>query len=293
MGVPRVGEAFVIGIVGGGQMGAGIAEVCAAHGFDVVVVEQDARAAEAAHRRIANSLDRAVERGKRTRDDADALLRRIAIGTDWEPLADAEFVIEAVSEQPDLKAEVFRRLSRITAGSRAVLATNTSSLPIAQIAAHTDCPDRVIGLHFFNPVPVMPLVELVPSVLTSAETVLATEHLATQGLARTVVRTVDRAGFIVNTLLMPYLLSAMRMYEAGYATAEDIDTAMVQGCAHPMGPLTLADFIGLDTCAAIADSLYEEFKEPLYAAPPVLRRMVESGLVGRKGGRGFFTYPRP
>ena len=283
----------MIGIVGGGQMGAGIAEVCAAHEFDVVVVEQDARAADAAQRRITQSLDRAVERGKRTRDDADALLRRIEIGTDWEPLADAEFVIEAVSEQPDLKAEVFRRLSRITARSQAVLATNTSSLPIAQIAAHTDCPERVIGLHFFNPVPVMSLVELVPSVLTSAETIRATEALATQGLARTVVRTVDRAGFIVNTLLMPYLLSAMRMVEAGYATAEDVDTAMVQGCAHPMGPLTLADFIGLDTCAAIADSLYEEFKEPLYAAPPVLRRMVESGLVGRKGGRGFFTYPRP
>lgn len=283
----------MIGIVGGGQMGAGIAEVCAGHGFDVIVVEQTDATADAAARRIAQSLERAVERGKRTREDADALTRRITIGTDWDRLAGAEFIIEAVSEQPDLKAEVFRRLSRITAGSQTVLATNTSSLPIARIAAHTDCAERVIGLHFFNPVPVMPLVELVPSVLTSAATIEATERLAREQLGRIVVHTTDRAGFIVNTLLMPYLLSAMRMYEAGFATADDIDTAMVQGCAHPMGPLALADFIGLDTCAAIADSMYEEFKEPLYAAPPVLRRMVESGLVGRKGGRGFFTYPRP
>jgi 3-hydroxybutyryl-CoA dehydrogenase len=149
----------------------------------------------------------------------------------------------------------------------------------------------VIGLHFFNPVPVLRLVEVVPSVRTSAATVTATERLAAEQLDRIIVRTSDRAGFIVNTLLMPYLLSAMRMLEAGHATADDIDTAMRQGCAHPMGPLALADFIGLDTCAAIADCMFEEFKEPLYAPPPLLRRMVESGLLGRKSGRGFFTHP--
>ena len=283
----------MIGIVGGGQMGAGIAEVCATHGFDVVIIEQSPEASQAAHRRITRSIDRAVERGKRSREDADLAIGRIAVDTDLERLAAAEFVIEAVSEQPELKAAIFRRLSEVTAASGTILATNTSSLPIARIASHTDCPERVIGLHFFNPVPVMPLVEIVPSVLTSPATIDATERFARDSLDRIVVRTVDRAGFIVNTLLMPYLLSAMRMFEAGFATAEDIDTAMVQGCAHPMGPLALADFIGLDTCAAIADAMHEEFKEPLYAAPPVLRRMVESGLVGRKGGRGFFTYPLP
>lgn len=280
----------MIGIVGGGQMGAGIAEVCATHGIDALVVEQSTEAAAAATGRIERSLARAVKSGKATQEAADAALARITVSTQWEGLAGAEFIIEAVSENPTLKAEVFSRLSSITAGSSTILATNTSSIPIAQIAAHTSCPERVIGLHFFNPVPVMPLVEVVPSILTSHETVAATLALAGERLDRVIVRTTDRAGFIVNTLLMPYLMSAVRMLEAGYATAEDIDTSMVTGCAHPMGPLALADFIGLDTCAAIADSLYEEFKEPTFTPPPLLRRMVESGLLGRKSGRGFYTY---
>lgn len=280
----------MIGIVGGGQMGAGIAEVCATHGIDALVVEQSAEAAAAATGRIERSLARAVKSGKATREAADAALARITVSTQWDGLAGAEFIIEAVSENPTLKAEVFSRLSSITAGSGTILATNTSSIPIAQIAAHTSCPERVIGLHFFNPVPVMPLVEVVPSILTSPETVAATLALAGERLDRVIVRTTDRAGFIVNTLLMPYLMSAIRMLEAGYATAEDIDTSMVTGCAHPMGPLALADFIGLDTCAAIADSMYEEFKEPTFTPPPLLRRMVESGLLGRKSGRGFYTY---
>ncbi len=281
----------MIGVVGGGQMGAGIAEVCATHGFEVLVVEQSDAAARSAATRIERSLARAVERGKWTPKEADAARSRLTIGTDWEGLGDAAFILEAVPEQPHLKAQVFERLSELTAQSKAILATNTSSLPIARIAAHTDCPERVIGLHFFNPVPVMRLVEVVPSVLTSAATITAVEQLAVDRLDRIIVRTTDRAGFIVNTLLMPYLLSAMRMLEAGHATAADIDTAMKEGCAHPMGPLALADFIGLDTCAAIADSMFEEFKEALYAPPPILRRMVESGLLGRKCGRGFFTYP--
>jgi 3-hydroxybutyryl-CoA dehydrogenase len=280
----------MIGIVGGGQMGAGIAEVCATHGIDALVVEQSTEAAAAATGRIERSLARAVKSGKATQEAADAALARIAVSTQWDGLAGAEFIIEAVSENPALKAEVFSRLSSITAGSGTILATNTSSIPIAQIAAHTSCPERVIGLHFFNPVPVMPLVEVVPSILTSPETVAATLALAGERLDRVIVRTTDRAGFIVNTLLMPYLMSAIRMLEAGYATAEDIDTSMVTGCAHPMGPLALADFIGLDTCAAIADSMYGEFKEPTFTPPPLLRRMVESGLLGRKSGRGFYTY---
>ncbi len=281
----------MIGIVGGGQMGAGIAEVCATHGFNVVVVEQSDAAAAQAVQRIERSLSRAVERGKATAEAAAAARTRIVIGSGWEALAEAEFIIEAVPEQPELKVAVFRRLSELTAQSQAILATNTSSLPIAHLAAQTDCPDRVIGLHFFNPVPVMRLVEIVPSVRTSAVTLEATERLARERLDRIVVHATDRAGFIVNTLLMPYLLSAVRMLEAGHASAEDIDTAMIEGCGHPMGPLALADFIGLDTCAAIADSLFEEFKEPLYAPPPLLRRMVESGWLGRKSGRGFFTHP--
>ncbi len=279
----------MIGIVGGGQMGAGIAEVCASHGYDTCVVEQSPAAAQAAITRIEGSLARGVERGKLTRSAAEIVRSRIHVSTDWAELAGAEFILEAVSESAEVKGEVFRRLDRLVAGSTTILATNTSSIPIAQIAAHTSCPDRVIGLHFFNPVPVMALVEVVPSILTSNQTLDAALAFATR-LDRVIVRSVDRAGFIVNGLLMPYLMSAIRMLEAGYSTAGDIDTSMVRGCAHPMGPLALADFIGLDTCAAIADQLYQEFKEPLFAPPPLLLRMVESGLLGRKSGRGFHTY---
>ncbi len=281
----------MIGIVGGGQMGAGIAEVCATHGFEVVVVEQPAAVAGAGQR-IQSSLERAAARGKLSATEAAAARGRISLGSDWAALAPAEFIIEAVTEDLGAKRQVFRQLAELTEHSRAILASNTSSIPIARIAAGTQAQDRIIGLHFFHPVPVMPLVEIVPSALTSPETLTATEDFARERLGRTVVHTTDRAGFIVNTLLMPYLLSAMRMYEAGFATAADIDTAMTVGCAHPMGPLTLADFIGLDTCAAIADAMFDEYREALYAPPPILRRMVESGLLGRKSGQGFYNYAR-
>ncbi len=279
----------MIGIVGGGQMGAGIAEVCARHGYEVAVVEQP-EAVAAAVRRIESSLERGIARGKLSAETGAAAQARITVGTDWTRLAEATFILEAVTESLDAKRRVFLQLAELTRHAGTILATNTSSIPIARIAAGTQAQDRIIGLHFFQPVPVMPLVEIVPSALTSPETLTATEDFARVGLGRTVVRTTDRAGFIVNTLLMPYLLSAMRMFEAGFATAADIDTAMTVGCAHPMGPLTLADFIGLDTCAAIADAMFDEYREPLYAPPPILRRMVESGLLGRKSGQGFYNY---
>lgn len=209
-----------------------------------------------------------------------------------EDLADRQLVVEAVVEHPDAKAEVFAALDKIVEDPAAVLATNTSSFPVMRLGMATGRADRVVGLHFFNPVPVMPLVEVVTSLHTSAETVATAEEFATRALGRTVIRSQDRAGFVVNALLIPYLLSAIRMTESGFASPADMDAGMELGCAHPMGPLKLADLIGLDTVASIAESLYDEFKEPLYAPPPLLRRMVEAGPLGRKTGRGFHTYER-
>lgn len=280
----------MIGVVGGGQMGAGIAEVAARGGLHVNVVEQEAALAATARGRIETSLARAVKSERLTADDAAAALARITTGTDWDVLADASHVIEAVSENPSIKQAVFTRLDALCASGQTILASNTSSIPIAQIAAHTSIPERVVGLHFFNPVPVLTLVEIVPSLLTSPETLASVEALATGPLGRTVIHAKDRAGFVVNALLVPYLLSAIRMFEASHASAEDIDTGMVKGCAHPMGPLALSDLIGLDTIAAIADSLHAEFADPTFAAPPLLKRMVDAGLLGRKSGRGFYPY---
>ncbi|MFJ3616796.1 3-hydroxybutyryl-CoA dehydrogenase [Streptomyces iakyrus] len=279
-----------VGVVGGGQMGAGIAEVCARAGLDTVVCEADAIAARAARDRIAGSLDRAVLRGKLTREAAGDALARLVFTSSLDDLADRQLVVEAVIENADAKTEIFAALDKIVEDPVAVLATNTSSLPIMRLGMATSRADRVIGLHFFNPVPVLPLVEVVTSLHTSAATTTAVEDFATRALGKTVIRSQDRAGFVVNALLVPYLLSAIRMAESGFATATDIDTGMELGCAHPMGPLKLADLIGLDTLASIAESLYDEFKEPLYAPPPLLQRMVEAGLLGRKTGRGFHTY---
>ncbi|WP_405939956.1 3-hydroxybutyryl-CoA dehydrogenase [Streptomyces sp. NBC_00726] len=279
-----------VGVVGGGQMGAGIAEVCARAGLDTVVCEVDAVAARTARERVAASLDRAVRRGKLDRAAAgDALARTVFTGS-LDDLADRQLVIEAVIENPGAKTEVFAALDKIVEDPAAVLATNTSSLPVMRLGMATSRADRVVGLHFFNPVPVLPLVEVVTSLHTSATTVTAVEDFASRVLGKTVIRSQDRAGFLVNALLVPYLLSAIRMAESGFATAGDIDAGMELGCAHPMGPLKLADLIGLDTVASIAESLYAEFKEPLYAPPPLLQRMVEAGLLGRKAGRGFHTY---
>jgi 3-hydroxybutyryl-CoA dehydrogenase len=280
-----------VGVIGGGLMGSGIAEVAARAGCDVVVVEADASAAERAHGRVEKSLRGAVARGKLTEADSALVWNRLAITTDRDALADRELVIEAVPEIEELKAETFMWLDKVVASPQAILATNTSSIPIMKLAMATGRPQQVIGIHFFNPVPVLPLVELVSSLLTSDETSSSAESFARTALGKHVIRSKDRAGFIVNALLIPYLLSSIRMLESGFATAEDIDSGMVHGCAHPMGPLALTDLIGLDTTLAVAVSLYEEFKEPLYAPPPLLSRMVDAGLLGRKTGRGFYDYP--
>jgi 3-hydroxybutyryl-CoA dehydrogenase len=281
-----------VGVVGCGLMGSGIAEVSARAGRDVAVVEADAVAAERGLARIQSSLATAVDRGKLSDEDRTAALARIDVTHDPDVLADRDLVIEAVVEDEAAKVAVFERVDKIVESDDAVLASNTSSIPIMKLAMATRRPEAVVGLHFFNPVPVLKLVELVPSLLTSEGTIDRSEAFAVEALGKRVIRSQDRAGFVVNSLLIPYLLSAIRMLESGFATAEDIDAGMVEGCAHPMGPLHLTDLIGLDTTVAVAESLYEEFKEPLYAPPPLLSRMVDAGLLGRKTGRGFYEYQR-
>ncbi|MFF3969154.1 3-hydroxybutyryl-CoA dehydrogenase [Streptomyces rubiginosohelvolus] len=281
-----------VGVVGGGQMGAGIAEVCARAGLDTIVCEADRAAADRARERVAVSLERAVQRGKLDRLSGEDALGRLTFTGSLDDLADRRLVIEAVVEDAAAKTEIFTALDKIVEDPEAILATNTSAIPVMRLGMATQRADRVLGLHFFNPVPVLPLVEVVTSLHTSAETLTAAEEFATTVLGKTVVRSQDRAGFVVNALLIPYLLSAIRMAESGFATAADVDAGMELGCAHPMGPLKLADLIGLDTVASIAASLYDEFKEPLYAPPPLLQRMVEAGPLGRKTGRGFHIYDR-
>lgn len=279
-----------VGVVGSGLMGAGIAEVCARAGIDVVVREVTHEAATAGRRRITASLDHAVRSGKLTEENRDSALGRIRVTTDLDALADRDAVVEAVAEDERLKTEVFAALDKIVAREDALLASNTSSIPIMKLGMATTRPQQVIGIHFFNPVPVLKLVEIVPSLLTSEQVIARSEEFVQDTLGKQTIRAWDRAGFIVNALLVPYLLSAIRMVESGTASAEDIDAGMVLGCAHPMGPLRLADLIGLDTLSAIAASMYHEYKEPLYSASPLLLRMVEAGLLGRKSGRGFYQY---
>ncbi|MFB6806933.1 3-hydroxybutyryl-CoA dehydrogenase [Streptomyces sp. NPDC056387] len=281
-----------VGVVGGGQTGAGIAEVCARAGLDTVVCEAGATAARAARERVAVSLERAVQRGTLDRISAEDALTRLVFTGSLEDLADRQLVVEAVTEDADVKIETFAALDKILADPGAILATNTSSLPVMRLGMATARADRVVGLHFFHPVPVLPLVEVVSSLHTSRETTETVEAFARGALGKTAIRSQDRAGFVVNALLVPYLLSAIRMAGSGFASAADVDAGMELGCAHPMGPLKLADLIGLDTVAAIAESLYDEFREPQYAPPPLLVRMVEAGLLGRKTGRGFHTYDR-
>jgi 3-hydroxybutyryl-CoA dehydrogenase len=277
-----------VGVIGGGLMGSGIAEVCARAGLDVRVVEFDAAAAAATRRRIEASLGRAAAKGKLA--DADVVLSRITVETDLDTMADRELVIEAIVEDEQAKVELFGRLDKIVTGADAILASNTSSIPIMKLAVATARPSQVLGIHFFNPVPVLSLVELVPTLLTSDDTTERARDFVETTLGKHSVRSQDRAGFIVNALLIPFILSAIRMMESGFATAADIDEALVRGCAHPQGPLALADLIGLDTTKAVAESLYDEFKEPLFAPPPLLARMVDAGLLGRKSGRGFHSY---
>lgn len=279
-----------IGVVGGGLMGSGIAEVCARSGLDVIVAEVTDDAAAAARARIEKSLTRGVEKGKISQDDADGALGRLRVVAALDDLADRQLVIEAATENEPVKLALFSRLDTVVTDSQAILASNTSSIPIARLATATERPGSVIGMHFFNPATVQKLVEVIPSVRTDEATVTRVETFASESLGKTVIRAKDRAGFVVNALLIPYLLSAIRMFEGGHATAEAIDTGMVLGCAHPMGPLALTDLVGLDTTLAVAESLYAEYAEPSYAPPPLLRRMVESGMLGRKSGRGFFAY---
>lgn len=281
-----------VGVVGCGLMGSGIAEVCARAGLDVVVAEADHDALEAGRRRVERSLDRAVKASKLGAEEREAAGGRIRFETDLAQMADRQLVVEAVVESEDVKREVFGALDKVVEDEGAILASNTSSIPIMKLAMATGRPHAVVGIHFFNPVPVLPLVELVTCLLTGQETAARAEAFASGQLHKHVIRAKDRAGFIVNALLIPYILSAVRMLESGFATAEDIDTGMVEGCAHPMGPLALADLIGLDTTKAVAESLYAEFKEPLYAPPPLLNRMCQAGLLGRKAGRGFYSYER-
>ncbi|MFI1210036.1 3-hydroxybutyryl-CoA dehydrogenase [Streptomyces sp. NPDC020802] len=279
-----------VGVIGCGLMGAGIAEVCARAGLDVVVHEVGEDAAKAGRSRITASLDRGIRRGKLTGAERDAALDRVRVTADLVDLSDRDLVVEAATEEEAVKVELFAALDRIVVREDALLTSNTSSLPIMKLGMATTRPHQVIGVHFFNPVPVLGLVEIVPSLLTSPQTQTRAEGLVTGTLGKQVIRSQDRAGFVVNALLVPYLLSAIRMLESGFASTEDIDTGMVLGCAHPLGPLSLADLIGLDTLAAIADAMYADFKEPLHAAPPLLLRMVEAGLLGRKSGRGFHDY---
>lgn len=277
-----------LGVVGAGFMGAGIAESAAQAGCPVVLVDVDMPALVRARTQIARSLEKAASRGKLNEAKAKAALGRITYETDIEEVSGAEIVIEAVVEDPEIKGRLFERLDKILPGE-AILASNTSSIPIAQLASRTEHPDRLLGLHFFSPVPVMKLVEVVVGLDTRLDVAETAEEFV-RSIGKLPLRTKDRSGFIVNMLLVPYLMAGVRMYEEGFASKEDIDEGMRLGCGHPMGPLELADFIGLDVLYAVCDSLYEEFKRPEYAPPPLLKRMVVSGHHGGKSGRGFYSY---
>jgi 3-hydroxybutyryl-CoA dehydrogenase len=281
-------EVRQVGIVGGGFMGSGIAESVARAGVTVHVYEPQEAPLERSRERITASVAKAVSGGKLSEPDGEALQGRIAWTSDLRDLADADLVVEAVVEDPKVKHAVFEQLDA-TVKPGALLTSNTSSIPIAELAAATTRPEQVLGLHFFSPVPVMKLVEIVVALQTGDEAVARAEAFVAT-LGKTPIRAGDRSGFIVNALLVPYLTAAIRMYEEGFATREAIDEGMRLGCGHPMGPLTLSDFVGLDVVAAVGDSLYEEFRRPEYAPPPLLRRMISAGRLGRKSGQGFYEY---
>ena len=284
----KADEVERVGVIGCGIMGSGIVEVVARSGGTVTYVEVSDDKVASGRKSIERSAGKAVERGKLSQEDQGALLDRITGTTDVSAVSDADIVIEAATEDLATKLQIFSRLEEVTR-KEVVLATNTSSLPIAELAAATDRPDKIIGMHFFNPPPIMKLLELVRGLQTSDETL---EFAQTYGkrLGKTTVLSKDRAGFIVNFLLVPYLNSAVGMLEQGFATREDIDTAVTLGLGHPMGPLTLLDLVGLDTALSISNVLYDEFKDPLYAAPTLLKRMVAAGYLGRKSGKGFYDY---
>jgi 3-hydroxybutyryl-CoA dehydrogenase len=286
--VVRAKDVKRVGVVGFGLMGSGIAQVLAGVGIEVVVLEPTEELLARGRERVDASTGRAVERGKLDHQERAALVERIRGTTEVASLADVQLVIEAATEDRDAKIAIFRELDRVV-GADAILASNTSSIPIATLASATSRPDKVVGLHFFNPPPAMDLVEVTPSLMTSADTVSFARAFG-ERLGKTTVLAKDEAGFIVNRLLIPYLCAAIRLLDAGFATREDIDASITLGLNHPMGPLGLADLIGLDTVLQIAEVLFEEFREPAYAPPPRLRRMVAAGRLGRKSGAGFYDY---
>ena len=277
-----------IGVIGVGLMGAGVAEVCARAGYDTLVREINDEFLAKGLERIEVSMQSAVQRGKLASADQEAARSRVRGTTRLEDFADRDLVIEAAIEDLHLKKELFKQLDQLCP-PHAILTSNTSSIPIIQLAVATQRPGRVLGMHFFNPVPTMQLIELVRTITTSDEA-LETVRAVGERLGKRMIVSKDRAGFIVNYLLMPYMLDAVRMLEQGFASKEDIDLGMMLGTSYPMGPFTLADFVGLDTAVHIADVLFEAFKEPRFAAPTLLRQMVAAGWLGRKSGRGFYNY---
>ena len=278
-----------VGVIGGGTMGSGIAEVCARVGLDTVVIEVDGDAVKAARQTIEKSLEKAVARNKLPAATRELALGCVSFSTDMGDLANCDLAVEAVIESLEEKLSVFRAMDKVMAPD-AILATNTSSIPVITLGSVTSRSDMVLGMHFFNPAPVQPLVELVRSLNTTSDTMDRADRFAVEVLGKRVIRCRDRAGFVVNRLLIPYLLDAIRMFDEGKVSAADIDSGMMHGCGHPMGPLTLCDLIGLDTVEAVADVLYEEFKGSHNAPPPLLRRMVAAGHLGRKTGKGFYDY---
>ncbi len=277
-----------IGVAGAGFMGSGIAESSAAAGLSVVVYEPGQAALDASRAGIEKSIGRQVDRGRLSDEDGTALISRISWTTELEALAPSQLIVEAIIEDVDIKRDLFARLDAALP-AETIFASNTSSIAISTLAAATQRADRFCGLHFFSPVPLMKLVEVVVAIGTSEETATsAAAYVA--AINKTSIRTKDRSGFVVNVLLVPYLMSAIRLYEEEFASAEDIDQGMELGTGHPMGPLKLLDMIGLDTFLLVCDSLYDEFKQPHYAAPPLLKRMVSAGRLGRKSGRGFYDY---
>jgi 3-hydroxybutyryl-CoA dehydrogenase len=277
-----------VGIVGSGIMGSGIAETAAVNGYDVVLRSRSQSTADATIAALEKSLNRQVEKGKKTEEERDKALSLVTGTSDLSALKGVDLVIESVVEDLAVKKELFNELDRIT-DDHAILATNTSTLPVIELAMQTGRPDQVCGVHFFNPAPVMSLVELVRPLTASDETLASVRQFA-EACGKTPVEVKDQAGFIVNALLFPYLNNAVRLYEQGVASIGDIDIAMKGGCGFPMGPFALLDLVGLDTSLAILDALYQEFRDPNYAAVPLLRRMVVAEQLGRKSGQGFHDY---
>jgi 3-hydroxybutyryl-CoA dehydrogenase len=284
------GEIKRVGIVGSGIMGSGVAEVAAKAGYTVVLRSRTQSGADGMIAGLEKSLLKQVERGKLEDAERMAVVERVTAVTDLTALADCDIVLESIVEDLTVKKHVFNELDRIC-GESTILATNTSTLPIVELAMETGRPDRVCGVHFFNPAPAMPLVEVVRALTTSDDTLAAARDFATT-CGKTVVDVRDQAGFIVNALLFPYLNNAVKLLDAGVATRDDIDAAMKGGCNFPMGPLELLDLVGLDTSLAILDALYDEFRDPNYSPAPLLRRMVSAERLGRKSGQGFYDYPR-